>query len=128
MKFLGLRGLLGGESLFFIRTHSGRGSGTVFYNSCGAVKELTVNPGDDLSVDTGHPVAFTDGVSKRVGKVDGLISLIAGGEGLVMRFRGGGRVLVQTRNLVSLEEKLFPFLKLPDGNDLQPIGGVQSAS
>ena len=114
VKFQGLRGLLGGESLFFIRTHSGRGSGTVFYNSYGAVKELTVNPGDDLSVDTGHLVAFTDGVSYRIGKVGGLRSLIAGGEGLVMRFSGSGRVWVQTRNLVSLAEKLFPFLPTPE--------------
>ena len=113
VKFQGLRGLLGGESLFFIRTHAGRGSGTVFYNSYGAVKELTVTPGDDLVVDTGHLVAFTDGVSYRIGKVGGLRSLIAGGEGLVMRFRGSGRVWIQTRNLVSLAEKLFPFMPKP---------------
>ena len=110
VKFQGLRGLLGGESLFFIRAHAGRSSGTVYYNSYGAVKEVMVTPGDELAVDTGHLVAFTDGVSYRIGKVGGLRSLIGGGEGLVMRFRGNGRVWIQTRNLVSLAEKLFPFL------------------
>lgn len=31
-----------------------------------------------------------------------------------MRFSGSGRVWVQTRNLVSLAEKLFPFLPKPE--------------
>ena len=113
VKFQGLRGLLGGEALFFIRAHSGHGNGTVYYNSYGAVKEVTVTPGTELVVDTGHLVAFTDGVTYSVGKVGGLRSLIAGGEGLVMKFRGRGRVWIQTRNLVSLVEKLVPLLPMP---------------
>ena len=113
VKFQGLRSLLGGEALFFIRAHSGHGNGTVYYNSYGAVKEVTVTPGTELVVDTGHLVAFTDGVTYSIGKVGGLRSLIAGGEGLVMKFRGRGRVWIQTRNLVSLVEKLVPLLPMP---------------
>ena len=45
-----------------------------------------------------------------IGKVGGLGSLIAGGEGLVMKFNGNGRVWVQTRTLNALMDKLTPFL------------------
>ena len=45
-----------------------------------------------------------------IGKVGGIRSLIAGGEGLVMKFRGNGHVWIQTRNLASLADKLVPFL------------------
>ncbi len=45
-----------------------------------------------------------------IGKVGGLGSLIAGGEGLVMKFNGNGRVWIQTRTLNALMDKLAPFL------------------
>ena len=61
-------------------------------------------------MDTGHLVAFGDDVEYSIGKVGGIGSLIAGGEGLVMRFRGNGPVWIQTRNLASLADKLSPFL------------------
>ena len=69
-----------------------------------------MQPGRELVVDTGHLVAFTDEVDYSVGKVGEIRSLIAGGEGLVMKFRGNGHVWVQTRNLASLADKLSPFL------------------
>ena len=55
-------------------------------------------------------VAFTDGVEYSIGKVGGIRSLIAGGEGLVMKFRGRGQVWVQSRNMLGLAERLIPFL------------------
>ena len=51
-----------------------------------------------------------------IGKVGGIRSLIAGGEGLVMKFRGNGHVWVQSRNLASLADKLLPFLPKTGGN------------
>ena len=109
-QFQGLRGLFGGEGLFFIRTYTERGFGTVYCNSYGAIKRVPVEPGKELVVDTGHLVAFTDDVEYSVGKVGGIRSLIAGGEGLVMKFRGSGYVWIQTRNMASLADKLIPFL------------------
>ena len=109
-KFQGFRGLFSGESLFFLRAYSDSSEGKVFYNSYGAIKELTVTPERELVVDTGHLVAFSDDVEYSVGKVGGIGSLVAGGEGLVMRFSGNGRVWVQTRNLGSLADKLIPFI------------------
>ena len=109
-QFQGFRGFFSGESLFFIRAYAERGSGTVYYNSFGAIKEVPVKPGQELVVDTGHLVAFTDDVEYTIGKVGGIRSLVAGGEGLVMNFQGSGTVWIQTRNLAALAEKLNPFL------------------
>ncbi|MXZ90558.1 MAG: TIGR00266 family protein [Chloroflexi bacterium] len=109
-QFQGFRGFFSGESLFFIRAYAERGMGTVFYNSYGAIKQVPVTPEQELVVDTGHLVAFTDDVEYSIGKVGGIGSLIAGGEGLVMKFRGNGQVWIQTRNLASLADKLTPFL------------------
>ena len=115
-QFQGFRGFFSGESLFFIRSYAERGSGTVFYNSYGAIKQVPVTPGQELVVDTGHLVAFSDDVEYSIGKVGGIGSLIAGGEGLVLRFRGNGHVWVQSRNLASLADKLVPFLPKSGGN------------
>lgn len=109
-RFQGFRGLFSGESRFFLRAYCEAGQGTVFYNAYGAVYELEVIPRQELVVDTGHLVAFSDDVEYSVGKVDGLRSRLLGGERLVMKFRGQGRVWAQTRDLMSLAEKLIPFL------------------
>ena len=115
-KFQGMKGFFSGESLFFIRVFSTEGVGTVFYNSYGAIKKVEVEPGMELVVDTGHLVAFGEGVEYSIGKVGGIRSLIAGGEGLVMKFRGTGEVWIQTRNLASLADKIIPFLPKTSSN------------
>ncbi len=109
-KFQGLRGIFSGESLFFLRASVDSGQGTVYFNSFGGVKQLPVQPGKELVVDTGHVVAFTDDVEYSIGKVGGIGSLILGGEGLVLKFRGNGHVWVQSRTLSALADKIFPFL------------------
>ena len=74
-KFQGFRGFFSGESMFFLRAYSERGEGTVFYNAYGAIKKVPVTPGEELVVDTGHLVAFTDDVEYSIGKVGGIRSL-----------------------------------------------------
>ena len=109
-KFQGMRGLFSGENLFFLRAYVERDTGTVYCNCFGAIKELTVSGDQELVVDTGHLVAFTDGVDYSIGKVGGLVSLIGGGEGLVMKFRGEGKVWVQTRTIATLADQLNPLI------------------
>lgn len=109
-QFQGLKGVFSGESIFFLRAFAEGAGGTVFFDSYGAIKRLDVDSGEELVVDTGHVVAFTDGVDYSIGKVGGIRSLIAGGEGLVMKFRGQGKVWVQSRNMLGLAERLIPFL------------------
>ena len=109
-QFQGLKGVFSGESIFFLRAFAQGAGGTVFFDSYGAIKRLDVDSGEELVVDTGHVVAFTDGVDYSIGKVGGIRSLIAGGEGLVMKFRGHGQVWIQSRNMLGLAERLIPFL------------------
>ena len=113
-KFQGAKGFLSGERVFFIRAFTQAGAGRVYYNSYGAVKQIPIQAGQVVTVDTGHVVAFTDGVDYQIDKVGGIGSLVFGGEGIVMHFSGQGTVWVQTRNIGALAGILAPFF--PTGN------------
>lgn len=112
-KFQGLKGMFSGEKMFFIRAFTNEGNGRVYYNSYGAIKPIQIQPGENVTVDTGHVVAFTDGVEYNIGKVGGIKSLVFGGEGLVMHFSGSGTIWIQTRNLGGLASQLIPFMPSP---------------
>ena len=116
-KFQGFRGVLSGEGLFFLRAYVDESPGTVFFHSYGALREIVLEPGRELVVDTGHLVAFTGGVDYSVRKVGGGIrSMIGSGEGLVMEMSGSGLVWVQTRNLSSLTSWMKSLLKDSDSS------------
>ncbi len=92
-KWQGLvKGFFSGESLFLIRAS---GKGDLWFNSYGAIIEIDVE--DDYVVDTGNIVAFTEGMEYDITKVGGYKSLFFSGEGFVCRFRGQGKVWIQTR-------------------------------
>ncbi len=108
-KFQGLRGFFSGESLFLVRL---TGSGDVWFSSYGAIQEIPIS--GDYVVDTGYIVAFEDTLSYQVEMLGGLSfrglrTGIFGGEGLVCRFQGQGRVWVQSRRLDNLINFLNPF-------------------
>ena len=110
-QFQGMKGMFSGESIFFIRAFTEDGqNGRVWYNSFGAIKEIPVQPGQTITIDTGHVVAFEDSVQYTISKVGGMKSFLVGGEGLVMNFTGQGSVWIQTRNVEALAGKLIPFL------------------
>ncbi len=81
------------------------GEGDVFFNSYGAI--LSVDVTDEYIVDTGYIVAFEDTLDYNVSVLPGLRggsklkTLFFGGEGLVCRFSGQGRVWIQTRHVQS---------------------------
>ena len=108
-KFQGAKSLFSGEGAFFLRAFSQSGSGQVFYNAYGAIKEIDVTPDNPVEVDNGHLIAFTEGVSYRVAPSGGLKSTIFGGEGLILQFSGTGKVWIQSRNLWALAASA-PFL------------------
>jgi uncharacterized protein (TIGR00266 family) len=109
-KFQGAKSLLSGEGAFFLKAFSQSGSGQVFYNSYGAIKEIEVTPDTPIVVDNGHIVAFTEGVSYRLAtEGSGFKNLIFGGEGIILKFSGTGKVWIQSRNLWALAASA-PFL------------------
>lgn len=93
-KWGGAKTFFGGEGLIMLKAS---GSGPIAFNSFGAIKEIDVD--GSFIVDTGHIVAFEDGLSFDVSKFGGgWKSFILGGEGLVCTFKGKGRLWIQTRN------------------------------
>ena len=66
----------------------------------------------EYTVDTGHIVAFEDSLQFRITKVSSsLIGSFLGGEGLVCRFQGQGKLYCQSHNAASLGALLGPKLK-----------------
>ena len=98
------RGFFSGENFFLIKC---TGKGDVWFNSYGGIIPIEVN--GSYVVDTGHIVAFTEGLDYSISSVGGYKSLFFSGEGLVCRFTGNGRVWIQTRKLQPFLYWLFPF-------------------
>ena len=67
----------------------------VWYSSYGGIKEIKLDGTKEVMVDTGHLVAFEDTVEYKVDKVGGIKSLFFGGEGLVMKLSGKGKIYIQ---------------------------------
>lgn len=90
------KGLFSGEGFFVVRV-SGRG--TLFVSSYGAIHPLDLADSQEMIIDNSHLVAWPDGMEYKIQKASsGWLSSFTSGEGLVCRFRGPGRVLIQTRN------------------------------
>jgi uncharacterized protein (TIGR00266 family) len=98
------KGFFSGENFFLIKC---TGKGDVWFNSYGGIIPIDVN--GSYVVDTGHIVAFTDGLDYSISSVGGYKSLFLSGEGFVCRFSGTGRVWIQTRKLQPFLFWLFPF-------------------
>jgi uncharacterized protein (TIGR00266 family) len=108
-KFQGFRGFFSGEALFLLKI---MGTGDFWFSSFGAILEVPVK--GDYVVDTGYIVAFEDQLDYSVEMLGGLSfkglrTGILGGDGLVCRFRGEGKLWLQSRNLYGLLNFLNSF-------------------
>ncbi len=93
-----MKGFFGGEGLFMLRV---KGAGEVLVSSFGAIHAIQLQAGQQYIVDTGHLVAFTDGMGYNITKAaKGLLSSFTSGEGLVANLTGPGVVYIQTRTPV----------------------------
>ncbi|NET51266.1 MAG: TIGR00266 family protein, partial [Merismopedia sp. SIO2A8] len=94
LGFQGFKSLFSGESLFWL---SISGSGVVLLSSFGAIYDVDVD--GEYVVDTGHIVAFEKSLDFSISKANkSWIGAFLGGEGLVCRFHGQGKVFCQTHN------------------------------
>lgn len=101
------KALLSGESMFWVKCS---GSGDVFLSSFGAI--YTVDVDGQFVVDTGHIVAFEDTLQFNIQKAGAsLIGSFLGGEGLVCKFSGQGKLYCQSHNPPSFGKLLGPKLK-----------------
>ena len=108
-QFQGFKGFFSGESLFLLRAI---GEGDFWFSSYGGIIEIPVM--GNYIVDTSYIVAFEDTLDYNVEIIGGLSfnnlkTGILGGEGLVCRFSGEGKLWIQSRNLYPLLNFLDTF-------------------
>lgn len=103
----GFKSFFSGESAFWLNIS---GTGKVVINSFGAIYPIEVD--GEYIVDTGHIVAFTEGLDFKISKPGkSLVSAFLGGEGLVCKFQGKGTVWCQSHNNGSFGQALGPMLR-----------------
>jgi len=107
-KFGGAKTFFASEGLFLLRCS---GQGTLILSSYGAIHEKELAAGEVYTVDTGHLVAFDEGIGFKVRAVGGLKSTLFSGEGLVVDLTGPGRVMMQTRSTDAFLTWLMPQVK-----------------
>lgn len=105
-RFGGMKALFSGEGAFFL---DAVGQGDLFFNAYGAVIERELD--GELTVDTGHLVAWEPTLDYQIGGMGGLKQTIFSGEGLIMRFHGKGKIWLQTRTLGHTAGWITPFLR-----------------
>jgi len=112
----GMGQLAGGEGGFAVHA---TGQGPVLLAAYGALDVVQLRAGERFTLDSGHLVAFDEGVQAQLRKAaPGMIQSMKSGEGFVFDFIGPGNVLVQTHNqnqLVSWLTSVLPFSRSSDG-------------
>lgn len=102
-------GLFGGEG-FIMQKYSGYG--IAFAEFDGHVMEYSLEPGQQIVVDTGHLAAMTATCTMEIKSVPGVKNMLFGGEGIFNTvITGPGRVWLQTMpisNMAGALRKYFP--------------------
>lgn len=93
----GINSWIGGEGLFRLEAS---GNGRLVIGAYGGIVEKEVD--GELIVDTDHLVAYPPGIKIKTQLSGNLISSFTSGEGFVMRIKGKGKILVQTRSFSGL--------------------------
>jgi uncharacterized protein (TIGR00266 family) len=103
LRYAGISSFVGGEGLFKLVVS---GEGTVWIGGYGALVEKQVN--GEFLVDTGHLVGYEPQFRLKTQLSGGLVGSFVGGEGLVTRLEGTGKVILQTRSLSGLASWINP--------------------
>lgn len=121
LQWGGARGFFGAEGLFLLRA---TGSGPILLSSYGAIHRVEISGAAPYICDTGHVVAFGQGLQYEVRKVGGWKSTLLSGEGLVCEFRGSGSLWLQTRSTQAFLSWLIPRLPTRTGGGGDGPGGI----
>jgi uncharacterized protein (TIGR00266 family) len=82
------------------------GNGTLWFGAYGGIIEKEID--GEYIVDTSHLVAYEPQLKLKLQFAGGIISSILGGEGLVTRVVGKGKIWIQTRSMSGLAGWLNP--------------------
>lgn len=121
LKWGGAKTFFGSEGLFLLKAS---GTGPIILCSYGAIHKVTLDGRAPYLCDTGHVVAFTEGLNYDVRRVGGWKSTLLSGEGLVCEFRGAGDLYMQTRSTQAFLSWLIPRIPGRSGGGGGAAGGV----
>ena len=85
-----------------------KGPGQIWFGSYGGLVEKEID--GEYIVDTSHLVAYEPQIKLKLQLAGGLFSSFFGGEGLVTRVEGKGKIWIQTRSLSGLAGWINPRL------------------
>lgn len=101
-------GLFGGEG--FVLQHY-TGQGLVFCELDGAIREIELQPGQKMVIDTGNVAAWESTVTYNSQMVKGFKNMLFGGEGLFLTtLTGPGKIWLQTISISELAGRLLPYM------------------
>ena len=103
LNWAGFTSLIAREGLFRMVVS---GEGTVWYGAYGALVEKEID--GEYIVDSSHLVAYEPSIKLKLQLAGGIFSSFFGGEGLVTRVEGKGKVVIQTRSISGLTSWLNP--------------------
>ncbi len=90
------QGFFSGEGFFILKIG---GKGKLVLSSFGAIHEVNLAPQEEYTVDNAHLVAWPTTTNYTIDKASkGWVSSFTSGEGLVCKFKGPGKIYIQTRN------------------------------
>ena len=105
LDWAGFVSWLAKEGLFRLQV---KGHGQVFYGAYGAL--MTKDIDGEHIIDTGHLVGYDPTIKLKLQLAGGLFSSFFGGEGLVTRVEGKGKIVIQSRSIGGLAAWLNPKL------------------
>ncbi len=103
LEWAGFVSFIAREGLFRLKAS---GSGDLFYGAYGALLEREID--GEYIVDTSHLVAYEPGIKLKLQLAGGIFSSFFGGEGLVTRVEGKGKIIIQSRSITGLTGWLNP--------------------
>ena len=110
-------GFFGGEGFILQRI---TGDGVAVLHASGAIWEKTLEPGEELRVDTGCIVAMESQVEYDIRMVPGVKTALFGGEGLFFAtLRGPGKVMLQTMPFSRLADRIIAASPRAGGRQMQ---------
>ncbi|MGF1456639.1 MAG: TIGR00266 family protein [Alphaproteobacteria bacterium] len=122
-----MTGLFGGEGFIMQRLE---GNGWAFVHMGGTLIERTLEPGEELHVDTGCIAAMTSDVDYDIVKAGGIKTMLFGGEGFFFaRLTGPGKVWLQSLPFTRLAGRVLANANFTgsgqgEGSILGPVGNI----
>lgn len=105
VKWAGISSFIAREGLFKLVIS---GTGTLWYGAYGGIVDKEID--GTYIVDTAHLVTYQPQLNLKVQLAGGIFSSFLGGEGIVTRVEGKGKITVQSRSLSGLAGWINPRL------------------